>query len=193
MVSISRISSLEISRIFTIHSFAYFFIYTTKILYWTPHVGIILNINSNVQYFRRYFSVPGPLFALSTVTYSVYTWPCMYSYVSSSMYTCVGNLSPAMGARNQVGIGLSYRLASLCSLATQFPTPFLESIPRPIAQLKFLTLYTSVAFSCIVPWPVPATHLRISAIPAHEYEYIHALPILYIRVIKIHMRIKKCM
>jgi hypothetical protein len=29
----------------------------------------------------------------------------------------VGNLNPAMGARNQVGIGLSYRPASLCSLA----------------------------------------------------------------------------
>ncbi len=28
---------------------------------------------------------------------------------------CVGNLSPAIGARNQVGIGLSYRTASLCS------------------------------------------------------------------------------
>ncbi len=51
----------------------------------------------------------------------------------------VGNLSPAMGARNQVGIGLSYRPASLCSLATQFQTRFLESIPRPIAGLKFST------------------------------------------------------
>jgi hypothetical protein len=45
-----------------------------------------------------------------------------------------------MGARNQVGIGLSYRPASLCSLATQFETRFLESIPRPIAGLKFPTL-----------------------------------------------------
>ncbi len=34
----------------------------------------------------------------------------------------VGNLSPAMGARNQVGIGLSYWPATLCSLATQFQT-----------------------------------------------------------------------
>jgi hypothetical protein len=34
------------------------------------------------------------------------------------MVSSVGNLSPAMGARNQVGIGLSYRPASLCSLAT---------------------------------------------------------------------------
>jgi hypothetical protein len=53
---------------------------------------------------------------------------------------CVGSLSPSMGARNQVGIGLSYRPASLCSLATQFQTRFLESIPRPIAVLKFSTL-----------------------------------------------------
>jgi hypothetical protein len=49
----------------------------------------------------------------------------------------VGKFSPAMGARNQVGIGLSYRPASLCSLATQCQTWFLESIPRPIAGLKF--------------------------------------------------------
>jgi hypothetical protein len=44
-----------------------------------------------------------------------------------------------MGARNQVGIGLSYRPASLCSLATQFQTRFLESIPHPIAGLKIPT------------------------------------------------------
>ncbi len=37
---------------------------------------------------------------------------------SSSPPTSVDNFSPAMGARNQVGIGLSYRPASLCSLAT---------------------------------------------------------------------------
>ncbi len=51
-----------------------------------------------------------------------------------------GNLSLAKGARNQVGIGLSYRPASLCSLATQLQTRFLESIPRPIAGLKIPTL-----------------------------------------------------
>jgi hypothetical protein len=45
-----------------------------------------------------------------------------------------------MGARNQGGIGLSYRPASLCSLATQFQTQFLESISHPIAELKFSTL-----------------------------------------------------
>jgi hypothetical protein len=45
-----------------------------------------------------------------------------------------------MGTRNQVGIGLSYRPVSLCSLAPQFQTRFLESIPRPIAELKFPTL-----------------------------------------------------
>jgi hypothetical protein len=53
-----------------------------------------------------------------------------------------GNLSPAMGARNQGGIGLSYWPASLCSLATQFQTRFQESIPRPIAGLKIPTLAT---------------------------------------------------
>jgi hypothetical protein len=56
--------------------------------------------------------------------------------------TFVGNLRPAMGARNQVGIGLSYRPASLCSLATQFQTRFLELIPRPVAGLKFSALVT---------------------------------------------------
>ncbi len=58
----------------------------------------------------------------------------------SGLMLCVGSLSPAMVARNQVGIGLSCRPASLCSLATQFQTRFLESIPRPIAGLKFPTL-----------------------------------------------------
>ncbi len=43
-----------------------------------------------------------------------------------------------------IGIELSYRPASLCSLAIQFQTRFLELIPRPIAVLKFPTL---VAFS----------------------------------------------
>jgi hypothetical protein len=52
----------------------------------------------------------------------------------------VGNLSPAIVARNQVGIGLSYQPASPCSLDTQFQTLFLESIPRPIAGLMFPTL-----------------------------------------------------
>ncbi len=36
-----------------------------------------------------------------------------------------------MGARNQVGIWLSYRPANQCSLATQFQTRFLELIPGP--------------------------------------------------------------
>jgi hypothetical protein len=60
---------------------------------------------------------------------------------------CVGNLNPAMGARNQEGIGLSYRPASLCNLATQFQTRFLESIPRPIAGLEFSTL---ISFSGVM-------------------------------------------
>ncbi len=45
-----------------------------------------------------------------------------------------------MGARNQVGIGLSCRPASLCSLATQFQIRFLEPIPHPIAGLKFYSV-----------------------------------------------------
>jgi hypothetical protein len=44
-----------------------------------------------------------------------------------------------MGARNKVGIGLSYRPASLWSLATQFQTRFLVLIFRSIAGLKFST------------------------------------------------------
>jgi hypothetical protein len=50
-----------------------------------------------------------------------------------------------MGARNQVGIGLSYRPASLCNLATQFRTRFLELIPRPMAGLKFSALLISAS------------------------------------------------
>jgi len=57
-------------------------------------------------------------------------------------------LVPQMGAKNQVGIGLSYRPASLCSLATQFQTQFLELIPRPIAGLKFSTQFLKSA----PPW-----------------------------------------
>ncbi len=45
------------------------------------------------------------------------------------------------GLWKQVSIGLSYRPASLCSLATQFQTRFLESIPRPIAGHKFPTRF----------------------------------------------------
>ena len=37
-----------------------------------------------------------------------------------------------MGARDQVGIGLSYRPASLCSLATQFP----DSVPEIDSSLS---------------------------------------------------------
>jgi hypothetical protein len=60
------------------------------------------------------------------------------------VHNSVGHSSPAMGARNQVGIGL-YRPASLCRLSTKFQTRFLESIPRPIEGLKFPTL-NSVKF-----------------------------------------------
>jgi hypothetical protein len=61
-------------------------------------------------------------------------------FLGSLQIYSVGNLSPALGARNQVGIGLSYQPAGLCSLAIQFQTRFLESIPLPIAWLKVSTL-----------------------------------------------------
>jgi hypothetical protein len=64
-----------------------------------------------------------------------------YLIFSFQLVACVGNLSPAMGARNQVGKGLSYRLASLCSFATQFQTRFLETIPHPVPGFKFSTLF----------------------------------------------------
>jgi hypothetical protein len=66
---------------------------------------------------------------------------------------CVGNLSPAMMARNQVGIGLSYQPVSLCSFATQFQTRFLDSIPCPKAGLKFSALFNSVPPFIIHPVP----------------------------------------
>jgi hypothetical protein len=44
-------------------------------------------------------------------------------------------------------VGLTYWPASLCSLATQFQTRFLESIPRPIAGLKFSRPLLSCAYS----------------------------------------------
>jgi hypothetical protein len=67
-----------------------------------------------------------------------------------------------MGDRNQVGIGLSYRPASLCSLATQFQTRFLESIPRPIAGLKFPTLFSLCVFLRIGPMNVSVIQLNVT-------------------------------
>jgi hypothetical protein len=57
--------------------------------------------------------------------------------IAGLKFSTLGNFRPAMGARNQAGIKLSYRAASLCCLATQFQSRFLELIPRPIAGLKF--------------------------------------------------------
>jgi hypothetical protein len=65
----------------------------------------------------------------------LYFYFLKYSFQHCSAHLCAGNLSSAMGARNQVGKGLSYWPASLCSLTTQF----LESIPRTIAGLKIPT------------------------------------------------------
>jgi hypothetical protein len=66
----------------------------------------------------------------------------MYMYSTDSAYS-VGNFSPALGARNQVGIGLLYRPTSPCSLASQFQTRFQESILRPIAGFKFPTQFST--------------------------------------------------
>ncbi len=62
------------------------------------------------------------------------------------------------GYKNPAGIGLSYRAASQCSLATQFQTRFLESIPRPIAGLKSFRLgfvyVGKFRWYCIVSYPL---------------------------------------
>ncbi len=85
-----------------------------------------LHQNSSPPYYRCHCSVYG------FSPWAVYGTNFIFIITAGG-----GNFSPAMGARNQVSIGLSYRPASLCSLATQFQTRFLESIPRPIAGLKF--------------------------------------------------------
>ena len=56
----------------------------------------------------------------------------------------VGNLSRAMRVidRNQVGIGCRTGPQAYIKLGTQFKTRFLESIPGPVAGLKFLTQAT---------------------------------------------------
>jgi hypothetical protein len=82
-------------------------------------------------------------------------------YLSST-----GNLSPTMGTKNQVGIGLSYWPASLCSLATQFQTRFLESIPRSIAGLKFLTLLSKGVGAGGVTPPLPSAPPYFPADPS---------------------------
>jgi hypothetical protein len=67
------------------------------------------------------------------------------AFTSRSLEPVSVTLVPLLGARNQVGIGLSYRPASLCSLLTQFQTRFLESIPRPIVGLKFSTQESNIS------------------------------------------------
>ncbi len=82
--------------------------------------------------------------------------------------TSVDNFSPAMGARDQVGIGLSYRPVSPCSVATQFQTRFLETIPRPIAGLKFSTQASSPSndLAPLLTSPPPPPPLPSVARPA---------------------------
>ncbi len=76
------------------------------------------------------------------------------TFLQTEIGWSVCNFSPAIGARNQVGIGLAYRPASPCSLATQFQTRFLESIP---AGLKFSTLLASAFPSLIFVLSVSLT------------------------------------
>jgi hypothetical protein len=82
-----------------------------------------------------------------------------YTYVLSPLYL-LSDLPPpppplpklnVQEARNQAGIGLSYLPARLCSLATQFQTQFLESIPRPIAGLKFSAQFIQTR-QCVAVW-----------------------------------------
>jgi hypothetical protein len=87
--------------------------------------------------------------------------------IGIGLYTRVSNLSPA---RNQVGIVLAYRPTSLCSLAIQFQTRFLESIPRPIAGLKFPTLHRqaeSIPIDSLESIPGLLKSLKISS----QYSY----------------------
>jgi hypothetical protein len=92
-------------------------------------------------YILKMFTIPTPFMRPNA----------FYFFNFPNFFFSVGNFSPAMGARNQVGIGLSYRPASQCSLATQFQTRFLELIPRPIAGLKFSTLIS--VFECFSSFP----------------------------------------
>jgi hypothetical protein len=69
---------------------------------------------------------PGPLLYCTPQSH------CLYASVT---------LVPLWRLGTKYDIGLSYRPASLCSLATQFQTRFLGSIPRPIARdLSFSVL-----------------------------------------------------
>ncbi len=88
------------------------------------------------------YRIKVPICSATLPIWTVPIWAISGSDTREEVYLtgAVPVTSPAIGARNQVGIGLSYRPASLCSLATQFQTRFLESIPRPTAGLKFSTL-----------------------------------------------------
>ncbi len=55
----------------------------------------------------------------------------------------VGNLSPSMGVRNQVGIGLLYRPASLCSFVSA-TSCFTEGHTPPYLLLKLTDVLTDV-------------------------------------------------
>jgi hypothetical protein len=63
---------------------------------------------------------------------------------------------------------LLYRPASLCSLATKFQTRFLESIPRPMAGLKFSTLISILSCPCL--------GMHWNSESAFPYQAYHAFP-----------------
>jgi hypothetical protein len=88
----------------------------------TPEVRPLSNLSLALDKCQSLIQVTG----IRTLLYSLSFFSL---YNNELQQSSVGNLGPAMGARNQVGIGLSYRPASLCSFATQFQTRFLESIP----------------------------------------------------------------
>jgi hypothetical protein len=91
------------------------------------------------------FSIVWKLLKFKKLNHESWTFAC-FRPVGIIIYIPV-SVSPAMGARNQEGIEFSYRPASLCSLATQFQTRFLESILRPIAWFKFSTLGTCTVYT----------------------------------------------
>ncbi len=70
-------------------------------------------------------------------------WHGNFKRMGYTAFIIQPELSPAMGARNRVGVELSYHPASLCSLASQFHTRLLESIPSPIAEPEFGKLLRS--------------------------------------------------
>jgi hypothetical protein len=66
-----------------------------------------------------------------------------------------------MGARNKAGIGMLYRLASLCSLTSQFQTRFLELIPRHTKRDLSFRLSTPVVRYCTELNALPSRYIMV--------------------------------